>query len=58
MIINLQVNLGGEETNGDKARPSREELEKQLAYWGIKVNIFHGDERRKPIKLIEHKPGT
>ena len=51
LINNLQVNLG-EETNGDKARPSREELEKQLAYWGIKVNIFHGDEGRKPLKLI------
>ena len=53
MINNLQLNLG--EENGDKARPSREELEKQLAYWGIKVNIFHGDEGRKPIKLIEHQ---
>ena len=26
LINNLQVNLGGEETNGDKARPSRESL--------------------------------
>ena len=54
LVNNLQLNIG-EDTGSDKPRPSREELERQLAYWGIKVNIFHGDEGRKPIKLIEHQ---
>ena len=52
---NLQLNLDGDE-EPEKARLSREELEKQLARWGIKINmIFHGDEGRRPMKLIEHR---
>ena len=53
LVNNLQINL--EDSNGEKPRPSREELEKQLAYWGIRVNIFHGDEGRRPMKLIEQR---
>ena len=53
LVNNLQINL--EDFNGEKPRPSREELEKQLAYWGIRVNIFHGDEGRRPMKLIEQR---
>ena len=48
---NLQLNLDGDE-EPEKARLSREELEKQLARWGIKINmIFHGDEGRRPMKM-------
>ena len=42
-----------EEQHVEKEKPTREQLERQLAHWGIRVNIFHGDEGRRPMKLID-----
>ena len=54
LVHNLQLNIG-EDAPSEKHRPSREELERQLTHWGIPVNIFHGDEGRRPMKLMEHE---
>jgi len=53
MMNNLQINLDNN-NNKDSKPQTREEIENQLKQWGISINIFHGDEGQKPIRLVEY----